>query len=124
MQGIAVATDAGERTVALSVGNDRTVHYWDVATGQDIHRFAHDGAVFAGEFAPPDHRRTLSAGLDGTLRLWDLGNGTEIARFPGHKMPVYSVAFSADGLQPVGERRWHHPPVECRDHPRDRPAQA
>ena len=72
VQGIAVATDdGGAHRRRCSVGDDRTVRYWDVATGQERLRFAHDGAVFAGAFAPPDHRRALSRVLTGPC-----GSGT------------------------------------------------
>ena len=39
----------------------------------------------------------LSAADDGTARLWSVETRKELRKLDGHKGPVLSVAFSADG---------------------------
>jgi WD40 repeat protein len=56
--------------------------------------FSPDGArVLSG------HGGTYRTSYDDTAKLWDAGTGTLIRKFQGHKMQVYSVAFSHDGLR-------------------------
>ncbi|MCE9534160.1 MAG: WD40 repeat domain-containing protein [Planctomycetes bacterium] len=45
----------------------------------------------------PDGSKLVSGSRDGTVKIWDMGNGREIRTYRGHKDPVRSVAWSADG---------------------------
>ena len=48
-------------------------------------------------FSPNGHR-LVTGSLDGTVRLWDVDTGQPVgAPLTGHRAPVWSVAFSADG---------------------------
>ncbi|WP_254053899.1 protein kinase domain-containing protein [Singulisphaera sp. GP187] len=93
VESIAVATDGKH---ALSAGLDCTVRYWNLATGDEIRRFVHDGPVFSVAFSH-DNRLALTGGADKVMRLWDLEAGRELAPFTGFTQPIYSVALSPDG---------------------------
>jgi WD40 repeat protein len=82
---------------------------WDVATGDEVRRFAgHTAPVRCVGFSP-DGRHALTGGggyesrngspvaVDCTVRLWDVGSGGELRCFTGHTAPVVSVAFFPDG---------------------------
>jgi WD40 repeat protein len=45
----------------------------------------------------PDGKRVLAGGNDKLARLWDVDTGAKLRFFEGHRTPVWSVAFSADG---------------------------
>jgi serine/threonine protein kinase len=97
VQSIAIATDEAGRALALSAGNDGAVLYWEVATGRVIHRFAHQGPIFAVAFLAPDNRYAFFAGSDRLIYVWDLETGGDFGRLPGHEKAVYSLAVSRDG---------------------------
>ncbi len=76
---------------------ERSMIWWDVATGQIIRRFeGHTGAVTAVAFSPDGHT-ALSGSRDNTLILWRLDSGAENYRLSGHQDSVKTVAFSPDG---------------------------
>ena len=39
----------------------------------------------------------VTAGFDGLLRLWDVPSGRLLTTWPGHREPIWDVAFSSDG---------------------------
>ncbi|KAI1214996.1 WD40 repeat-like protein [Annulohypoxylon truncatum] len=60
-----------------SVGGDRTVFYWDVATALTIRRFggtpqSHTARVNCVAFAGEDDSLVVTGSLDTTVRIWDL----------------------------------------------------
>jgi mono/diheme cytochrome c family protein len=84
---------------AVSGGEDRTVRFWDVATGKERQCFkGHSDDVLAVAFSP-DGKVILSGSRDRTLRLWDTEQGKEIRRFLGHTDGIRAVAFAPDGRQ-------------------------
>lgn len=64
----------------------------DVATGSEIHRFAHDITIEAARY-DPEGRRLLTSGGDSTTRLWSLETGDELGRFVGQRGIIEQVAF-------------------------------
>jgi WD40 repeat protein len=56
----------------LAHGRGREVAVWDIATGKELGRLkGHQGAVFAGAFAP-DGKTLATAGADTTALVWDV----------------------------------------------------
>lgn len=90
---VAVSSDG---RYALSAGFDCTVRYWNLATGEELRHFVHDGPVYSVAFSH-DNRLALAGGVDKVMRLWDLQDARELDPFPGVTEPIYSVAFSPDG---------------------------
>jgi WD40 repeat protein len=85
----------------LAVGCiDKTVHLWDVASGQPISSSpftGHTDAVDSVAFSPTDNT-LVSGSADGTLRLWDVATGQTIPPlFISDTQPKTKVAFSPDG---------------------------
>ncbi len=59
------------RTV-LTASDDNTARLWDAASGKELQRLTHEGAVWAASFSP-DGRTVVTASNDKTARLWDIG---------------------------------------------------
>jgi hypothetical protein len=67
--GLALSQD-GRRL--LTGGEDKTIRYWDLSSGKELHKFeGHGDTVNALAFSS-DGRRALSGSLDRTVRLWGL----------------------------------------------------
>ncbi len=78
---------------------DHIARLWDVATGQEVQKFAgHTDSVVSVAFSP-DGKTLLTGGKDFTARLWDISTGKEIRQFAGHSGVVRSAVFSPDGSQ-------------------------
>ncbi|MBY0524865.1 MAG: sigma-70 family RNA polymerase sigma factor [Gemmataceae bacterium] len=90
---IAFAQD-GQTLVAG--GEYNSVHFWKVATGEEItHSGGHTGRVQIAQFAL-DGKTLITCGADGTLRLWDAASGKQrgIVSLPER---TTHVAFAPDG---------------------------
>jgi WD40 repeat protein len=105
---------SGDGKTLLSSGDDRTVRFWDVATGKQVRVL--DQPNPAGEIALAPDGRTLASvavtkkewkdagGGGGTawlatdeVALWDLAAGKETHRLKGHDQGVHGLAFAPDG---------------------------
>jgi len=78
---------------------DRTVRFWDAATGQPhgTPLTGHTGGVWGVAFSP-DGRLLATASADQTVRLWDPATGRPRGSpLIGHTGGVWVVAFSPDG---------------------------
>jgi WD40 repeat protein len=75
--------------------NDGTARLWDAATGEELHKFVHDGGVSTVAF-DPSGALIASGSKDGTARVWSIANDRALFRVE-HAEEVRSVAFSPDG---------------------------
>ena len=75
---------------------------FDAATGAEISRLDHDGAVNAVAFSPTAPGSPPAATIDGSARVFDAATGAEISRLD-HDGAVNAVAFSptAPGSPPA-----------------------
>jgi WD40 repeat protein len=70
----------------------------DEKPDQPVEIFQHGGSVNAVAFSQPHGLTVASAGSNSTIKLWDLTKPKAPAReLPGHKGPVYGLAFSQCG---------------------------
>lgn len=80
-----------------SVGGDKTVFLWDVATAQTLRRFAgHVGRVNAVAFGGEGDSVVVSGSYDGTVKVWDCKSRSEkpIMTFSDAKDSVSTVWVS------------------------------
>jgi WD40 repeat protein len=93
--------------LATIVGDAEFVNLWDVSTpSPKKHVVRHGrGKIWAAPVFSPDGRWLATGGAnDPTIRLWDLTAPDPTNRprtLPGHRAPVRSLAFSADGRRLV-----------------------
>ncbi|KAG9497451.1 hypothetical protein J7337_010312 [Fusarium musae] len=91
---VSVAVSPDGRLIA-SVGRDRTVKIWDIATGVCRHTLeGHEGPIFSVAFLP-DGKRLASTLY--TIKIWDTKTGLCLQTLEGHDRFVASVASSPDG---------------------------
>jgi RNA polymerase sigma factor (sigma-70 family) len=90
--------------VLAAGGDDATVHFWDVQSGEELRSLAvplqpgEAKRVLSVAFSPDGH--SLAAGYgegDYKVRVLELASGCERLRFEGHPGTVACLAFSPDG---------------------------
>ena len=98
-----------EKTL-VSLGKDRTVRFWAVASGQERRTVPVETGDFTGYAISPD-ARTLAIGYDGsgTVKLWDLDTGKlthTLANAADRGVLSPGIAFSPDSKTMVTGGRW------------------
>jgi WD40 repeat protein len=79
-----------------TVGGDRVVRDWDLATGRQTRAGALEGAA-TGNFAMTADGKTVAVANADTIMVWDAESGRALAKLPGPKQNVGSFEFSPDG---------------------------
>lgn len=91
----------GERSLAISGGDDRRVRTWDVETGEPVGEplRGHTGAVQAlVTTALAGRPIAVSGGEEGTLRVWELIDGAALGEpLQAHEGGVLALAATAAG---------------------------
>jgi WD40 repeat protein/serine/threonine protein kinase len=96
---VAFSPDTGARGLIATGGWDRSIRFWDRATGQPVQTLlGHRGFVRGLSFRR-DGKQLVSCSEDKSVRLWDVATGRALASFHGHSGFVHCVAFSPDGAQ-------------------------
>jgi WD40 repeat protein len=96
---------------ALSASADQTLRLWDIETGQPVRTFSGHTTAVNSVAISPDGQSALSGSANGDVILWDMTTGqiryrlagiestaASVTAANGHAGPVWSVAYSADGL--------------------------
>lgn len=94
---VAVAFSPDGGTLAVwSLDKQRSVHLYDVATGEKMGELTgHQDAVRSVAFSP-DRKWIATASRDKTIKLWNAADRTEAATLRGHLDSVNLVAFQRD----------------------------
>jgi WD40 repeat protein/tRNA A-37 threonylcarbamoyl transferase component Bud32 len=79
-----------------TVGTDRKVRIWDMATLSPRSTLPHRDNVVSACFSA-DGRTLATGGDDGIVRLWNVALGEEMLALDAPPIPVHAVAFSPDG---------------------------
>jgi GTPase SAR1 family protein/DNA-directed RNA polymerase subunit RPC12/RpoP len=88
-------------TRAVTTSDDRTLRFWDLATGKStVSLDGHAASVF-GVALTPDGTWAVTTSADETIRIWDLATGKSFASLDGHTGSVYRVALTPDGTRAV-----------------------
>ncbi|MEJ2705688.1 MAG: WD40 repeat domain-containing protein, partial [Sedimentisphaerales bacterium] len=97
----------------VSAGQDRTIRFWDVLTGQCTRMITDHGAPISDLALSPDQKTLASIDLNRQVLLWDASSGTQIQRLsddmidrPQWKGELTVTAWSPDGtMLAVAEQR-------------------
>jgi CHAT domain/WD domain, G-beta repeat len=96
--GVHCVTFSPGGTILASAGTDKTVHFWEAATGTAVRELTgHTGPVYGLAFNPEGSMLASVGARDRTLRLWETASGTLLRRLAGNTSDVRWVVFSPDG---------------------------
>ena len=92
-----VAFSPGDLLLA-SGASDGIVEIWNVMTGEQVQRLAHDaGGVHKVAFSPDHNSMHLVSATEQKIILWDVPTGERLLEFYCDSEPRDSVVFSSDG---------------------------
>src|SRR5262249_34937844 len=77
--GIFALAISPEGETVYSAAGDRTIRFWDVATGKETKQLKHQRAI-EGMVLSPDGDSLLSCTQDGTIYRWNAKTGKELGR--------------------------------------------
>ncbi|HUT12941.1 MAG TPA: discoidin domain-containing protein [Thermoguttaceae bacterium] len=81
----------------VSAGSEKSVAFWDVASGQPRGMFPASSEGLWSVALSPNGALVAAAGVESTIRLWDTAKGQLGREFTGHTGNVRSLDFSPDG---------------------------
>lgn len=91
----------GTRVISGSVGADRMLHLWNVATGALLLTIegiqSGDTAYFRTLAFNSDGRLLAVGSSDGSVQLWDVNDGMRVFVLNGHTAEVSAVTFNPTG---------------------------
>jgi len=86
-------TFAHDKLHLLSAGDDATVRWWDVASGNQLARLdGHTDYVRTAALSPQSEELIATGGYDHMCKLWDVRSNEQVASFD-HGLPIESIAF-------------------------------
>jgi WD40 repeat protein len=88
------ATD--QEYVAAAARTDHGIRMFDIATGEQLCRFA-AGETNLPSVLSPDGKFIATVSSTGSVRLWNARSGTELPRPVGHDGAILAAALSPDG---------------------------
>jgi len=84
---------AEDKLHLLSAGDDATVRWWDVSSGEQLSRLdGHTDYVRAAALSPQSEELVATGGYDHMCKLWDVRSNEQVASFD-HGEPIESVDF-------------------------------
>jgi WD40 repeat protein len=89
----------------VSCGQDRTLRFWDVASGRSLRVIAAHADEVNWAAYSPDGRSLATASDDGTVKLWDAMTGDEQASLKAHTRTAVLVRFLPDGRRLISAGR-------------------
>lgn len=84
-------------TTLLSASFDQTLKLWDIATGENLQTFDHQGGAVQACFSA-NGEFILSGGLDRSLQLWQTATGKRIQTLSGHTDLIYTLLLNTTPL--------------------------
>ncbi len=85
----------------LATSEDRTVHVWNAATGQEVVRLPSQRAIVTRVAYSRDGSRLAAASRDGSVKIWDALTGEPRVTVRGHTSAVWGLTYSPDGRRLV-----------------------
>jgi WD40 repeat protein len=92
-----IALSADGKTLATGGGEDKTIRFWDAATGKELGKAtAHEGSIYSLAFTA-DGKTLISGGNDGKIGVWDVATRKLRKKIDASKKYVVAVIPSVDG---------------------------
>lgn len=85
----------------MSASADKTLHLWDLSTGE-IRQIYQGHTAFVNTITfSPDEQTVYSGSADGAIHQWNLATGVKEAQFSGHIGAINTLDRTPDGLRLV-----------------------